>query len=338
MTERDACTPDAPLPPDIALDADDAGAPEAGLADGGLADAGLVDLTREYAAAAMRQARLDAAEAEPWLYFRIGVAAGDGNRTVAARIAPRLNGDDARGAIRSWWWLNKADRLGSAVRLRILLRREDRAAARDAVIARVREGVVTPLSVLRYEPELCLFGGPAGMSIAHTHFAEDSRFLVNWMRDGDPARTPTLPDGVTAALSLRLLQASGLDLFETWDVFARVLDKRRPWAGPAALVERYRTMARDILRAGTDAVFRLYPGAQRTHLDTYRAALTDIGSSLSRTYSEGRLECGLRELLAPVILFQWNRAGLSGRRQGALAQAMVDELRHLARDTAHTWD
>jgi thiopeptide-type bacteriocin biosynthesis protein len=272
----------------------------------------------------------EAADPEPWLHFRIGVAPGDGPNVVAGCIAPRLAELESEGSAIEWWWLNKADACGSAVRLRVRVRQSERATLRARIRARLREAGLT-VSEQRYEPEFCLFGGPAGMRIAHEHFCADSRFLVRWAT-AQPRRDGSLiPDGLSLALALHLFRTAGLDLFEAWDVFSRVLDKRRFRVAPSGLIESGRTLVRRVLTAGPDGVFTLYEGHAAALLADHGRALERVGSALSRAASEGRLECGVRELLAPLVLFHWNRAGLSAVRQCALASAIVEEMRHLAR-------
>lgn len=298
------------------------------------ADADIHGPMLERLAAAIRRAWTEHAEPQSWLYFRIAVAAGEGNAVMATTVAPLLALHEQQQAIHSWWWLNKTDVLGSAIRLRVLAPPVDRASLRELLESRLRAAGLS-VSTLIYEPEMCLFGGSAGMSIAHRYFFEDSRFLVAWIRSGDPHRTPAVPDGLALALGLRLLQAAGLDLFETWDVFARVLDKRGRWAARAPPNGRHGTLVRHVLNVGPHAVFGLYDDDERALLHDYDTSLSLTGLELARTHGEGRLECGMREFLAPLLLFQWNRTGLSGPRQHALAHAVVSELRVRARQPAN---
>ena len=252
-----------------------------------------------------------------WLYLRIAAEAGSKHPIIT--VAPIL---EQMG--KQWWWLNKTDACGYGVRLRVMGSSADLKKVRLALQSALKEAG-WKFSELEYEPELCLFGGERGIEIAHEHFCADSRFLSAWMAK-TISRGPVIPEGLSLALLLRLLGACGLDLFESWDVFARVYDKRQFFKAKHPEVERFRVLAGKVFGAGPQSVFALYKDERAALLEEYCAFLDDFGKRLGRCYFQGLLECGIREFLAPVIFFHWNRIGLAPFHQFALARAVVEEL------------
>jgi thiopeptide-type bacteriocin biosynthesis protein len=280
----------------------------------------------EHAAAVMARARREIADDAPWIYLRIGVDAGHGTALVVTKVAPVLAALEEQRLVRGWWWLNKRDICGSAVRLRILMPPRSNATARAAITDAVL-GIGAPISTLCYEPELCLFGGAKGMEIAHEHFIADSRFLARWLARGQAATNSAIPDGLSFALVLWLARAAGLDLFEMWDVFSRIYAMRRLPSFPEQVVASYRRIVGRVVEASREDVCQLWGDEESRMLTEHVAELSRLGAALSRLHYEGRLERGLREVLAALALFQWNRAGLSWSRQTGLSYAAVVELR-----------
>lgn len=271
---------------------------------------------------------------EQWLYFRVSVESqAEANLLLARHVAPALRELKGRHPFAGWWWLNKQDSLGKGVRLRIRVpsrrRKEVELAVREHLAA-----FDCQFSMLEYEPEVRLFGGAVGIGLAHEHFCADSEFLTDWMRLGDIAQPPVIPVGLSLALIFLTLRAAGLDLFECWDVFDRVRAKRRSPDNNDEIPPRIERLALKIINAGPGAVFGLYEGERGRLLKEHSAFIASYGQRLRTTYFEGNLECGLREYLAALIFFHWNRVGMTASVQSKLAHAVERELARQSREGA----
>jgi thiopeptide-type bacteriocin biosynthesis protein len=264
---------------------------------------------------------------EHWIYFRVAVEPANRSRMIVFDIAGSIAESSSVVPITQWWWLNKWDPLGSAVRLRLQVPFDRIGEAEGEVASRLRRRGLK-LSVLCYEPELRLFGGAEGIRIAHEFFAYDSGFLVDWARQSDAQQVPMIPPGLSLALMIEFARASGLDLFELWDLFDRVAAKRAVSDEPVSL--KCKDLAARVIAATPDAVFSLY-GDQQPLLSPYRARLHQCAGRLSRAFFQGDLECGVRESLAAMILFHWNRVGLPSKAQAALSRSAADEFARLSR-------
>jgi thiopeptide-type bacteriocin biosynthesis protein len=285
----------------------------------------------EQADAAIHRAITESAEGERWLYFRLAMEDAGHDKIISHEIAPLMQGLKSVSLINGWWWLYKRDPHGLAARLRIAMPEPAFREVEIAVAARCGR-LGRSYRVLQYEPELRLFGGSRGMKAAHQHFCEDSAFLAAWARqDGSPS-LPIIPEGLSLALTIRLLRAAGLDLFECWDVFDRVCDKRRLGNLDDSRLAGYRTLAAKVAQAAPEQIFQLYSGTEQAKLiKDYVSFLDNFGHGLAGIYYEGQLECGLREFLVPIILFHWNRVGLKPFGQFGLSHSIAYEFARLTR-------
>lgn len=267
-------------------------------------------------------------EIEPWLYFRVSADIGNENVPLFTEIAPKLQELTNQHPQLRWWWLCKRDVLGAAVRLRILAPAEESSEVEQTMIDHFKR-YGREVRILQYEPELRLFGGSHGMEAAHDLFCEDSKFLAAWARSENRLQRPVIPEGLSVSFLFHLLSAAGLDLFERWDVFERVSDKRKLDRANDEKYLRFQMLVKRALTAGSDRVFRLYDGEKARLILGYKNSLEALGSKLSRLYFDGALGCGLREFLVPIILFHWNRVGLTAFRQSSISRALAQECERM---------
>lgn len=266
---------------------------------------------------------------ECWIYFRIAVNPRRRKKTIVFDVAESIWESISAVPITRWWWLNKSDVLGPAVRLRLQLPFEHIREAKDEVSLRLTQKGLE-LSILPYEPELRLFGGVTGIKVAHELFAYDSNFLVAWARQSDiQEQLPLIAPGLSLALMIDLARACGLDLFELWDLFDRIAAKRPLPDNPLYL--KCKALASRVIATEPETLFGLYGGERQNLLFAYRTQIRQCAEQLSIAHFRGDLECGLRESLAPIILFHWNRAGLSSGAQAAISRSAADEFERLSR-------
>ena len=245
-------------------------------------------------------------------------------------VAPMVRAVRDTHPVKAWWWLYKTDLLGPAIRLRVL---PSRYAGRQVADA-VRQGLGAlghTCSMPCYEPELLLFGGTYGMRAAHDWFSADSEFLVSWAATDVSGRGPLIPEALSLALVMHMLRAAGLDVFECWDVFHAVAQKRVFGNPEDKRFRKYEELAQRVISAGPTRVLELYQAGQNRLLADHVVALSELGRRLRSLYATGCLECGLREFFVPLILFHWNRLMLSPYAHFGLSHAVAQELWRVVR-------
>ncbi|GAB2769260.1 methyltransferase, FxLD system [Streptomyces daliensis] len=199
----------------------------------------------------------------------------------------------------------------------------------------VTDGVIHAWVPGIYEPETTAFGGPAGMDVAHELFHRDSLHvldqLARWQQSPDP---PGLGRRELAVMLFSVsMRAAGLDWYEQGDVWARVAAERpRP---PRPVPQRHRAAVRRLMtvdagRLSNSGDGRLAPLAD--WISTFEWA----GQQLARLNRHGRLERGLRAVLAHHLIFHWNRLGLPREDQSALSTLAKEAVMGTSEDAAST--
>ena len=173
-----------------------------------------------------------------------------------------------------------------------------------------------------YEPETAAFGGPAGMHAAHDLFCADSRGALDYARRPAPGLGRR---ELSILLISALLRAAGLDWFEHGDVFDRVAQLRpTPPAADTGRVDALANSVRTLLAVPTSRSALFAAGGPIAYTAPWLAAFKAAGHQLGTAAADGRLNRGVRAVLAHVLIFHWNRLGLSATTQGILARAAVD--------------
>ena len=232
--------------------------------------------------------------------------------TFATQVAPRL--DQLVDGHPAWWFLRKYPHW----RLRI------RTADRSAIEALLDELVVAGSLVCWwpgiYEPEAAAFGGLYAMNVVHDLFCTDSRGLLAHARQG----TSPLGRRELSLLFIRaLLQHAGLDRFEAGDVFDRVAQMRPlPPDAAASRVDDLASRMGPLMAITVRADCPLFaPGGQVADTASWLAGFIDAGQKIGEAAATGQLSRGPRAVLAHIVIFHWNRLGLSAEAQGILAHA-----------------
>ncbi|MEQ4717942.1 thiopeptide-type bacteriocin biosynthesis protein [Nonomuraea sp. B19D2] len=282
------------------------------------ADIGVDPVDLDEAAIAYQAAGLAALERRAeagWYQLRVQFPDWDNPEQIGAELlGPCLEQLQAGGAISGWWFLRKPPGW------RLRLRDADIPAVDQVLDELTAAGALTRWWPTVYEPETAAFGGPAGAQAAHDLFYADSRGVLDYARQ-------TAPDLGRRELSIvlinALLRAAGLDWFERGDVFARVAQMRpAPSDADAARVEKLAANVRTLLAIPAQADSEPFaPGGPAAFAAPWLIAWQAAGHELGCAAAEGRLDRGLRALLTHVVIFHWNRLGLSAATQGILARA-----------------
>jgi thiopeptide-type bacteriocin biosynthesis protein len=281
-------------------------AAEAGITAGELAEA--IDTYRSGGLGALTHAQDRA-----WYQARIELSDwASAEATFATHIAPRLDGLDDGQA--SWWFLRKHP----CWRLR--LRTADRTAAEALLDDLVLQCTITSWHASIYEPETAAFGGSAAMDIVHDLFCADSRGVIAYAHQ-DP---PRIGRRELSLLLIRTLQEyANLDCFEAADVFDQVCRTRpTPAHADQARVDRLTAQVRPLLSLPATGDNPLFTPTGPAHGSApWLEAFAHTGRQLGEAATRGKLERGLRAILAHIVIFHWNRLGLSATSQGVLAHA-----------------
>jgi thiopeptide-type bacteriocin biosynthesis protein len=234
--------------------------------------------------------------------------------TAAQHLGPRLDELHAAGAVSGWWFLRKHP----CWRIRL----HGQANLVDAVPPILDEltdaGLLTRWWPTIYEPETAAFGGPTGMHAVHELFCADSRGVLDYLRQPDPRIGRR---ELTILLCGALLRGAGQDWFEHGDVFDRVARLRPPVpdSHPAQLADAVRTLL--AVPAHPDNPLFPLAGQAAAYATPWFEALHTAGATLRRAADAGSLDRGLRSTLSHILIFHWNRLGLSASTQAALATA-----------------
>lgn len=249
-----------------------------------------------------------------WLQYNIEFT----DRRIAHHVAvhdlgPALDAAQGANLVRDWWFIRK-----QPWRLRFRADDPGPAVITDLLTKLAANGRITAWAPAIYEPEERTFGGAAAMDIAHTLFHQDSRYLL--ARERQPIGSALGVRETSMVLCTALLRAAGLDWYEQGDVWHKVAALR---SEPAALpTERTVILSRAIRRLVTVNARELCGStadAPLAGLAGWIDAFEQAGQALAHLARHGRLERGLRAVLAHHVIFHANRAGLANQEQSTLA-------------------
>ncbi|MBO4210977.1 thiopeptide-type bacteriocin biosynthesis protein, partial [Micromonospora echinofusca] len=151
----------------------------------------------------------------PWQQVNItypGQSRHERERHAIPHLHRVLPAAETAGLITSWWFIRKGP-----WRIRYLPTTPD---TDPGPVHDLLTGTRAWTSDI-YEPETHAFGGPDAMDTAHTLFHHDSRHLLTYLH-----HQPTDRRERSLILCTALMRATGLDLNEQGDVWARVARHR----------------------------------------------------------------------------------------------------------------
>lgn len=190
-----------------------------------------------------------------------------------------------------------------------------------------------------YSPEVHLFGGIAGMELAHRFFTADSEAWLTYYRGRVAGRIRLSVAEFSAVLLDQCFRTAGLDRWERWDVWLRLARVDRLDADDdaiAAIDARQLCIAAEAIAACfADDIGLAYADAHDAGecVRTYRARLAPLAPDIDRLQREGGLVIHLREAVPHWVAFHWNRAGFGLEQQRRLAGVIARILNpHPKRD------
>jgi thiopeptide-type bacteriocin biosynthesis protein len=271
------------------------------------------------------QAALEARAEREWYHVTIvfpELAAAE--RAAATSLAPALQDLNKEGLITGWWFLRKHP----GWRLRFRSRAQaDSATTRSAVDNTLKglkaAGIITHWQAGLYEAEIFAFGGPTGITAAHDHFCADSTGTLNYLARSSPGIGRR---ELSLLLCGTMFNSAGLDRFEIGDVWNTVAQLRPSSERPGA--DTHHLLAeqlRPLLHADTGPSGPIFAStAPLADAAEWAEAFRRAGRTLNNAATTATLHRGLRHVLAHLVIFHWNRLGLSAGHQAFLATAARD--------------
>lgn len=195
----------------------------------------------------------------------------------------------------------------------------DAAKALDAALDElVDAGVLVSWTPGIYEPEETAFGGPAAMELAHSLFHHDSRHLLDQVIREQTSSGPGLGRRELGALLLSVaMRAAGLDWYEQGDVWAKIAAERP--GEQAQHPQRHKVAVHRLMTIDVSTASASVTEGRLAPLAEWIATFEWFGQQLADLNRQGRLERGLRAVIAHHGIFHWNRLGLPAQDQHTLS-------------------
>ncbi len=284
-----------------------------------------------------QQAGLAALEAQAaartsWYQVHIQFPRWDtAEQTAVTHLRPWLHRAQADGLISSWWYIRKPPRWRLRVAPGATATRTSMKSALDHVLETLlSHHLITHWSPTIYEPETTVFGGPHAMDTAHRLFHADSSGILDYLARPDPAR-PQRPIGrreLTLLLCSLLMRSAGQEWSEQGEVWNEIAQIRS--LPPDTAPDRLRDMQPAVRRlltvdAGSTSTL-LSASGPLAAFAPWAAAVEEAGTALCDAALTGRLDRGIRRILARHILFHLNRMGIPDTAQGILARAAYEAV------------
>lgn len=310
--------------------------------------ASLPTYAEAYRAAGL-QALASVTSGNRWQYWRIPLVISAATRfttsedellsTVIGPLCTRLVEEKY---ISRWWFMRKTDQ-GPHLRLRVfgqepLLSKEGIPRVEEMLAYLEEQKRTQHWTTLTYEPETMLFGGPAGMELAHDLFYKDSDALCQWLaaerqgnEEADMASRRRIRPEASLLIIQQLLRGAALDPFELWDTWIKVT-QLRPGSTNVSSAQRDRNIAAlaGLLTASETQRRELFGDSLYSIISHWSEHFERAGNALAQLYRDGALQRGLRQVLATHIIFHWNRFSFGAARQVELARMAEISARYLS--------
>lgn len=261
-----------------------------------------------------------------WLYFRIYLHDNTNfSALLTSSLVDKLFELKAQKLVENFWFMRKSDG-GKHLRLRIyglseFLERDVRNTLIQEIVKLKKRNICREYYICIYEPEKALFGGIEGMRLAHHFFSSGSQLYLEIYKHIQQNNKINF-DEISLCLINNFLYYAGLDDFEEWDVWNKVLLMRKVDNEDTSHLEnkeendgRLHSSLYIAMLIGP-TVFNYFNNT----LSTYK----NIAKELEILNRKGELTRGIRSIVATKIIFQWNSFGFDALHQYSLAKKMVD--------------
>ncbi|MEU8925278.1 thiopeptide-type bacteriocin biosynthesis protein [Kitasatospora sp. NPDC048545] len=252
-----------------------------------------------------------------WFQHHLHLAGPTAEIHAARYLGPALAALEGNAVIATWHFLRKGDRW----RLRFQPAGTAEGATGTTAVEEALEqcrdaGMITAWTTVVYEPETRAFGGLEGMDAAHRLFHLDSRCALAYLRAVHTGQLPDQRRELAVLLGVAAMRAAGLDWYEIGDTWVKVAENRPTTTAGGS---RLRDSVRTLLSTDTGPDSALVSGGRLAFAAEWFEAFGDYGRGLRKLNDSGRLQRGLRRVLAHQQLFHANRLGLSHEEQALLA-------------------
>jgi protein-L-isoaspartate(D-aspartate) O-methyltransferase len=169
-----------------------------------------------------------------------------------------------------------------------------------------------------HEPEETAFGGPAAMEIAHALFHRDSEQMLAQLAREQAENSLGLGRRELALLLLSVaMRSAGLDWYEQGDVWARIAAERPGYELRDA--QRHKAAVHRLVTVDVSLTSSIVTDGRLASVAHWIATFEWLGRQLADLNRQGRLERGLRAVLAHHGIFHFNRLGLATEDQHTLS-------------------
>jgi thiopeptide-type bacteriocin biosynthesis protein len=257
-----------------------------------------------------------------WMQVNVSLSRHQDGSAIPAALAlfdylrERLPEWRTTGAVARFFFLRKPP----DVRLRFLCPNGESEVARELELALRQlenEGFVPSFFRSPYEPEQTRFGGAEAMQIVHDYFDADTSQWLLLQRMRAAKLCNLLATTLLTGVLNHLFAAVVGDPAEVWAI----------WCQCTGLIgEESAHVAGDCLNpvfASIDALRTLASPEEIAILDAYEAANLAMAAGLKEVWSKGKLQRGVRGILATVAMFGFNRHGIDETAQTQLVHTIL---------------
>lgn len=257
-----------------------------------------------------------------WMQVNVSLSRHRDGSAIPAALAlfgylrERLPEWRTTGAVARFFFLRKEP----DVRLRFLCPNGESKVARELELALRQlehEGLVLSFFRSPYEQEQTRFGGAEAMRLVHDYFDADTSQWLLLQRMRVAKRCSFLASTLLMGVLNHLFAAVVGDPAEVWDI----------WCQCTGLIgEESARVVGDCLNPVFASIDELRPVASPDEiaiLDAYEAANLAMAAGLKQVWSNGKLQRGVRGILATVAMFVLNRHGIDQSAQTLLVHKIL---------------